>query len=439
MCTGRLKSQQLRNKYIIPSLTRKAFFIPVLAALTLSTQVQAEEGSNDLMQRDKFTGNWSGSRTSWEEAGATLEIVYTGEFWRNTNGGLNQESEYLDNTDIALTLDAEKLWGLDGGTAFFYILGNGGGDPTDHTGDAQGVSNIAAPDTFKLYEAWYEQRFDRQNEMALLFGLYDLNSEFDVMPSAGLFIHPSQGIGPDFSQAGVNAPSIFPTTSLGLRFKSSIGEQGYAMAAIWDGVPGDPDTPKGTHLKFDSGDGVLTVIEGGMVIESTVEDDERPNAKLGAGTWRFSEEFDDLSDTDGSSNPVKRSNNQGFYLLGEYAVTRESADPAQGLSVFARFGTANDDINQFAKYLGYGLVYTGPFAGRDEDQFGLAVATAINGDKYKQLAGAEDKETAIELSYRAPITPWLAIQPDVQYIINPGTDPAVKNALIAGVRIEVTL
>lgn len=427
------------HQYGISSLAKMKYLLPFLTVCAFVPQVEANEGGNDLMQRDTLTGDWGGSRSEWAEAGVALEMGYTGEYWRNTDGGINKKNEYHDNADITFTLDAEKLWGIEGGTAFIYFLGNSGNDPAEHTGGDQGISNIAAPTTFKLYEAWYEQRFAGQNEMALLFGLYDLNSEFDVTPSGGLFINPSHGIGPDFSQAGVNGPSIFPTTSLGLRLKSTIGEQGYVMAAVWDGVPGDPNDPKGTHVKFDSGDGLLTVLEGGVIIDSAEEGDERPNAKLAIGTWRFSDKFDDLSDTDGAGDPVKRSNNQGVYLIGEYAVTREAAAPAQGLSAFVRFGTANDDINQFSHYLGYGLVYTGPFAGRDDDQVGLAVANAYNGDKYKQLAGADDKETVIELSYHAPLTHWLAVQPDVQYIINPGTDPAVEDALVAGVRFEITL
>ena len=412
-----------------PSHARITLLAPLLGTLTLSPAIAAEE---------RLSGDWGGRRNAWQEAGAELEMVYTGEFFRNHRGGTAQGSDYLSNTDITLTLDGEKLWGMTGGTLFLYVLGNNGGDPSERTGNTQGITNIAAPDTFKLYEAWYEQRFDGDSEMALLFGLYDLNSEFDSIPSGGLFINPSHGIGPDFSQSGVNGPSIFPTTSLGLRLKGAIGESGYVMVAVWDGVPGDPNDPKGTHIKFENGDGLLTAIEAGVEIASAVEGDERPDAKVGFGLWRYSAEFDDLSDTDGLGNPVKRSDNQGAYLLGEYVLSREADDPAQGLSLFVRIGAANSDINQFARYLGYGLVYTGPFANRDEDQVGLSVATAINGDKYKQLTGAEDQEIAIELTYRAPITPWLTVQPDLQYIINPGTDPALDNALVAGVRVEIT-
>jgi porin len=43
----------------------------------------------------------------------------------------------------------------------------------------------------------------------------------------------------------------------------------------------------------------------------------------------------------------------------------------------------------------------------------------------------------IEATYHAPLTPWLSVQPDVQYVINPGGQPATAAALIFGLRAQV--
>jgi carbohydrate-selective porin OprB len=51
---------------------------------------------------------------------------------------------------------------------------------------------------------------------------------------------------------------------------------------------------------------------------------------------------------------------------------------------------------------------------------------------------ASDKaETNIEFTYRARVTDWLALQPDAYWVINPGTDPGLKNALVIGLRFEI--
>ena len=65
---------------------------------------------------------------------------------------------------------------------------------------------------------------------------------------------------------------------------------------------------------------------------------------------------------------------------------------------------------------------------------------APNSYRKLQLAlgnGFVNDETSIELTYRAPINSWLTVQPDLQYIIHPGYDPAYKNDLVIGVHFEI--
>ena len=105
---------------------------------------------------------------------------------------------------------------------------------------------------------------------------------------------------------------------------------------------------------------------------------------------------------------------------------------------------ADEDINQFSNYIGTGLAYTGLFPGRDGDQLGLAMAVAVNGDTFKDAqrdAGktVKDHEINIELTYHAEILPWLALQPDIQYIINPGAgaNGDLEDALVLGLTISM--
>ena len=47
-------------------------------------------------------------------------------------------------------------------------------------------------------------------------------------------------------------------------------------------------------------------------------------------------------------------------------------------------------------------------------------------------------EVALEGTYLMQLTPWLAIQPDVQYVLHPNTDPTIRNALVAFLRFELS-
>ena len=48
----------------------------------------------------------------------------------------------------------------------------------------------------------------------------------------------------------------------------------------------------------------------------------------------------------------------------------------------------------------------------------------------------QDYETTLELTYGCAVRPGLLLQPDLQYIIHPGGNKAIPNALAIGVNID---
>lgn len=368
------------------------------------------------------------------ESAPAIEVAafYTADWRRNTSGGLRRGARHLDNLDLTLAIDAERAFGWRGTTLFAHGLYNNGQTLSeDLVGDLQGVSNIeTGVEAVRLYEAWIEQRF-AADRASVKVGLYDLNSEFDTIEAAGLFLNSSHGIGHDFSQSGRNGPSIFPVTSLAIRVDYRIDDHWLVRAAVLDGVPGDPEHPARTTIRLGGRDGALVI---GEIVYA--DDDTR----IALGHWRYTATFDDVLATEADGRPVGRDDNAGTYLLTERRLTRE-ADGAQGLSGWLRLGLAEERINPVDRYLGAGLVYVGPFAGRDADQIGLAIGWVGFGEPYRRAAAVGDapdsREVSIEASYRAPITAWLTLQPDVQYVIDPGGDPALDDALVLGLRAEI--
>ncbi len=394
-----------------------------------------------LLEQETLTGNWGGARTALKNKGIDFEFVYTGEVFGILKGGLSKKATYLGNIDLILNVDAEPLIAWKGASFSIYVLGNHGGSPSAHAGDLQTISNIDAPDTWKLYEAWYQQKLFN-DILSFRLGLQDLNAEFDSIETAGLFINSSHGIGPDYAQSGLNGPSIFPTTSVAGRIRISPKNYFYLQSAVYDGVPGNRINPEGTHIQLHKEDGVLIASEIGFLPGELNENAHY--GKFALGSWIYTTRFDDVFKTDNNGNPVRHRGNFGVYVLGEHMVYREKNDHDQGLSVFGRLGYADDNTNPLQYYLGAGLGYTGLFPHRHKDRVGFAVASAINGLPFKKAqsnAGfpVEDAEVNLELTYRAQIKPWLAMQPDFQYIFNPGTDLTLNNAVIAGLRWELSL
>lgn len=381
--------------------------------------------------------------------GAVLGIAYTGDVMANVRGGLRRDAIVLDNLDVTLAVNGGPLLGWSGTTAFVYGLANQGGNPSAFIGDVQVANNIEAPLSWRMYEAWAQQVFGK-GRFSVLAGLYDVNSEFDVMQTAMLFLNSSHGIGAEFAASGRNGPSIFPVTSLGMRGRWLPAYPWYVQAGMFDGVPGDPDDPGGTQILFEEGDGLLFTAEAGRArslsrsvghryqrVSRTADPEYR--SKVALGGWIYTSRFDTWS----AAPPTERERSWGLYVLGDAHLYPEPGGEAtEGLAGFLHVGLANGSVNRFVSYTGAGLVYTGPFEGRPADRIGVGVAVAHNGSAYmeaqrRQGQGVDRSEINIEFTYGAILTSWCTIKGDVQYIVHPNTDPSVSNALVIGGRILI--
>ena len=357
---------------------------------------------------------------------------YTQEFWRLDSGGAEPGSAALAKGDLSIDVDGERALLLPGVHLFGrMIFDSNGSISADHVGDAQGISSIEAFTSYHVYEAWAERTIAGAHG-SVRAGLYDLNSEFDSIPTAGLFANPSHGIGRDFSQSGRAGPSIFPVTSLALRIAALMDEQWAFRFAVLDAVPGDPDRPDVNTIHLDSDEGALMVAE--------VDYASGRLGKAGLGTWYYTARFCEQM-TDQLARSRYDYGAFGTYAFADVQLHQWQGEHPHALSAWLRYGIANQDVHRFGAYMGSGIVLTGVL--REDDQLGLAMARAINGSDYRaaqamQGVATNDAETNVELTWRVPLRKWLAIQPDVQYVFNPNTDPTLKDALVVGIRVELT-
>ncbi len=343
------------------------------------------------------------SPVSWGAA-LTLESV------TNLDGGIKKGTRELANLDLTLAVDTEAANWWDGGEWFIYVLGDTGKDPAEYTGDVQGVSNIATDESLKIYEFWYQHSF-ADDSIKVLVGLHDFNSSFYSLEYAGLYNHPSFGIGPDTSQV---VPSIFATTATALHITYQ-SENQYLLAAIYDGIPGDPEEPRGTHIQFNEGEGLFSAVEWGW----TNEDRD----KIAIGAWQHTAEVE--NPIDGEMND----DNTGVYLIAEKNINDVAG-------VFLQWGRADDLYNQLEYYVGTGLTFNDFWV--EGDSFGLAVAHARNGDPYlATYESLERAETAWELSYFAPLVEHLSAQTSLYYIQNPSMDKSLDDAIALGTRVYI--
>ncbi len=358
-------------------------------------------------------GDWDGRRTALSQKGIDFELVLTTEGIYNTTGGNTTGYRNLTNIDLIMDVNG-KAFGLTEDSLFhLYFLGNYGADPTEMVGDVQGSSNIESPDTFKLYEIWWQQKF-LNDQAEFLMGLHDYNSVFVALDTAGLFTNSSFGIGPDISQV---PPSIFPTTSAVAMLSLFPTETTFVRGAIYDGFPGDEGGENHTQVTYKCKDGIFYALEGGFQNEET-------GTKLAVGGWYRTTDF--KSDVNGKSY----SNNAGYYLIAETSF-------ADNLAGFFQFGNTDKNRNMIDLYVGTGINYSSLLA--DDDIFGLAVAYARGSDGFgKYNPNTDEYEMAIECTYEFHPTDFLTLQPDIQFIKNPSMDPSIDNALVLGLRAYIS-
>ncbi len=370
------------------------------------------------------------SGASPASAQATLKGYYVGEFWRNSRGGLETGSAYL--TDAAVSV-AAKLDDSKGGTnaSFFaqFMWNNGARFSERFVGDLQSVSNIDAGRAARVYELWYEHPL--ADDATVRVGLYDLNTEFDAMETAGLFINGSHGIGAEYGLSGENGPSIFPVTSLAARFDWRWNTASTLRYALLDGVPGDRSDPSRAAVDLGGGDGVLHALEYVHRLDG--------GTRLGIGGWLYSAAFRRI-DRAGASEDK---GNGGIYGFAEGPVYKARGGGIE-VRAFLRYGVADDAFNAVSAYLGAGAVVAGLVASRPDDRLGFAIASARTGKPFRReraLAGmsTDRHDTSFEITYSARINDWLRLQPDVQYIVNPGANPALANSLVFGLRVELAV
>jgi porin len=346
-----------------------------------------------------------------------LEPVYYGEAFTNTRGGISTHNatRYQALLDLPLTLELEKT-SLPVPGRFFLLAQNthGRGLTENFIGDWQVVSNIDSGDNImQVSEYWWEIGLFKDC-VAVRLGKQDVNTEFLVMDLAGDFIQSSFGLSPS---AGI--PS-YPNASMAAVLLAQMTESLKLKVGVWDAL-GDGGT-----WGFSGND--VTYSFGELECAYALFDGRLP------GRTDIGVAYASGGNVSGLNLPSAR----GYYIQVEQLIFRENPcrdGDAQGLGVFAsyfpRFANGEVPIPVVFEDVVGGIVYTGLIPSRDEDVLGAGAAWS------RLNQGGTNRETAIELFYKARITPRMSLQPDVQYIATPSG--LHRDALAVGLRFELTL
>ena len=406
-------------------------FLLILATFILivlpASSVQAANLSmldlEDFWSCDHFSNNlWGLHDALNEKIGLSFEIRYLQDIFWNTRGGINTNNsgEYPRLFGLYLELDTAKAGLWENGAFFLGLEHISGNNPSErHVGDWQWLSWIASNRRRnQVSELWYKHTF-LDEKLWVKLGKMEANYDFNNIEYAAEFINSSAALNPTIPMP------TYPDQD-------------------WGGVTGIKPAEW-----FSCNFGVYQgKINGSRSIGNTLGDLRgpmlivEPSFKYGIGglpgmvnigSWWNGRRF--AAYHNNPANHAYYGKSYGYYAFWQQLLWKEkpgNEECGQGIGLFAEYGWAPKNRSEVEDFVGGGLRWKGALPSRDDDVMGLGVFTVNFSD---QAGFKEHSETAIELFYKLQLTGWLAMQPDIQYIANPG-GAGNRNALALGGRLE---
>ena len=439
--------------------TRNSFFAAMAGALLVSTltvgsaRADCDVPDGGIPDDVAFRVDVGGARAALAKAGIGVGGAYYGESFGNW-GGFDQGVEYDGVLELYVNADMKKL-GLWNGLCFFangYQI-HGNSITAANIGSLMPVSNLEATDATRLFEIWFEQKmFDEK--VAVKVGQLAADAEFLISEGGGYFLNGTWGW-PSITAADLpSGGPAYPLATPGVRVAVNPNDRFGVMVAVFNGDPApecasdDPQVCNDHGLDFELDDDPLLMAEAAYNYNP---DGLRGIVKFGG--WNHFGDFEDQRfDSGGALIAVTGlpgrviDDNYGFYGIIDQLIWRKpGSEEPQGIALFGRIAGAPDDRNLIDFYADTGVTFSGMIPGRPADTFAIGFAyTGIS----NQVSGfdvdfgepiARNYEALIEICYTYEIKPGWSLQPDFQYIFQPGGNVAgVDDAAILGARTSIT-
>jgi porin len=457
-----------------------------------SMQLTPEEGREYW---DRYvTGDWWGLRTLLHNKGIDFNLDYFSETATNLSGGKDNFSgnaknsgqawAYTDQALFGIDLNLDKLVGWEGGSFEFYV--------TKRTGNNLG--NIQNPNTVQLIQEvfgrgqtwritsmWFKQTL-LDDTFELKFGLMNMSQEF-----GGYYAFPFENLTFTAGITGnVAGYSMFtwPVSQWGTDFQWNVTKDlsmrigVFAFNNYWisNNYYLRVDNPGGTSgavIPFEidwkpklnifgqnlPGEWVLGAFGNTNHTETTGAAKSVIAGAPGAASFIGSQFTGDWG-VYGSiwqqlttvPETISEGPSDGKQVQGKETVNGIKERPTKrGLSAF--IGTIYlDPRTSFQNFQIFtGLYYWGPFSKRPYDSTGIAtgwnrIAGSVSNAETAYIRshpgsgfGVQNNEFVEELFYSFDVFHGANIQPDLQYIINPGGYHGATNEVVFGIQLSVPL
>jgi porin len=396
-------------------------------------------------------------RKSLADAGFTIGGFYLGETFGNT-GGIHQGETYDGVLWTYLLGDLHKA-GLWKGLCFYadsYQI-HGRSITADNIGSIVTVSNYEALPSTRLSELWLEQHLFNDH-LTVRVGQLTADTEFLLSSGGSNFLDStwSWATLPSFNLPG-SGPT-YPLSTPGVRVALKPNDKWNLMVGVYNGDPagarctGNPQVCDNDGLEFPLDSPPLVMAEGSYKYDQK----GRLPGTLKIGGWN---QFGTPHEQPLGSgvtvaitpNSVPIKTDWAMYAIVDQLVWRVAGSKdAKGIGIFGRVigGPTEQKLVDF--YVDGGITFSGMFPHRPDDILAAGFAyTGISNDVHgfngtQDLPSARNFEALLEICYTAQLKTGWTLQPDFQYIWQPGggvPEPSgkgtVPNAAVWGVRTTI--
>jgi porin len=395
---------------------------------------------------------------SLADAGFTVGGFYLGETFGNT-GGIQQGETYDGVLWTYLLGDLHKA-GLWKGLCFYadsYQI-HGRSITAENIGSLATVSNYEALPSTRLSELWLEQHLFNDH-VTVRVGQLAADTEFLLSSGGSNFLDSTWGWAtlPSFDLPG-GGPS-YPLATPGVRVALTPTDNWSLKLGVYNGDPagahctGNPQVCDDNGLDFRFDTPPLVIVEGSYKYN---QDGQLPGT-IKVGGWNqfgtlHNQPFDLGAPTVAATfNSVPIESDWAIYGIVDQLVLRvpDSKVP-KGVGLFARAIGAPGQKNLVEFYADGGVTFSGMIPGRADDKLGIGLAYSEVSNEAHAL-GVESgrpipitNEALFEICYTAQLNPGWTLQPDFQYIFQPGggiPEPGgkgtVPNTAVWGIRTTI--
>ncbi|MGY1424777.1 carbohydrate porin [Lysobacter sp. A289] len=433
-----------------PALAMAVCALLALCAAGTGIPAHAQE-TTDWRERDTLSGDWGGARTRWNDAGVIFNAGYAAEVAGNLSGGDKRTARYTQQLELETLLDMERLAGIDDARVQITLNHRTGrslsADVLHNQFSVQQLYTNAQ--ILRLSQLNWLQHFD-DGRLTVQLGWSPLGNDLARLDAFCKF--QNVVICGHANAMTINSGAINgPVSQWGARIKYWPTDRFYINTGVYRNNP-DGGTDDGFDLSLDN-DGNFYPIELGWQRAP-----DRLEGLIAIGVYYNSATTPDVH-TDIDDGPagltgqpfLQHGGRHGGYVMGRQVVYRpDPGNPDRGLSFGGIAGVGDSATARFRHFAIVGGLYRGPFASRPNDYAAFMVAWSPTNlrlmryqqDRNRMVPGSvpvQHWETVIEVDYGIQATPWLLLQPNLQYIVQPGGNDDRSNALVLGLHMVIRL